>query len=623
MVNDRSPGTLFPPPTLWRRIAWQAFVLLLLVAVARTNYLLFHSLAELFSIVIACAIFVVAWTARRHYHNDYLLFIGIAYLFVAFFDTLHTLGYHGMSVFRDLPGYNLGPQLWLVGRTMEAATLLVAPFFIRHRLRPGSVFAAYAAVSLLALWSIFLAGNFPVCFTPEQGLSPFKIAAEYFIIALLFAALALLIGHRRDFDRRVFTLLTASLILTAASELCFTIYISHYGFSNLLGHLFKILSFWLIYYAIVETALDRPFALLFRTLDQQRNDMLAAQSVARAGSWSWRPETNVMNWTPGVFLHLGLAPEPGNMTLAGFLSAVPEEERPVLAGALEALREHGQPFQLEVSRCDPDGTRHFLQIKGARSAGPEGEDILAGMVQDISERIAAEQLREDMDRIARHDLRSPLTAIIGYSQYLLAQPGALTDDQRQSLEIIRQSGSKMHAMLDSSLTLYKIEQGTYQLQGDSFDLHASIRDVIRELEEKGKLLGVEMQLRPALPERDGGAAWCFGEKLLCQTLFANLIGNAIEASKPGERVTVVLGENAGDWQVTIHNQGEVPEPVRRRFFEKYATYGKSGGTGLGTYSALLVARAHGGSIALDSGGGGTTLTVTLPKNPVDRFFGRG
>ncbi|MBS3766424.1 hypothetical protein KGY71_07890, partial [Candidatus Bipolaricaulota bacterium] len=57
------------------------------------NYLLFHSVAELFSIVVAFGIFVVAWNSRTFHENDYLIFIGIAYLFVGSIDLIHTLAY--------------------------------------------------------------------------------------------------------------------------------------------------------------------------------------------------------------------------------------------------------------------------------------------------------------------------------------------------------------------------------------------------------------------------------------------------------------------------------------------------------------------------------------------------
>ena len=64
------------------------------------SYLLFHSLSEIFSVVVAWGIFMIAWNSRQFLDNNYFLFVGIAYLFVGGVDLLHTLAYKGMGVFQ-------------------------------------------------------------------------------------------------------------------------------------------------------------------------------------------------------------------------------------------------------------------------------------------------------------------------------------------------------------------------------------------------------------------------------------------------------------------------------------------------------------------------------------------
>ncbi|MGZ3525193.1 MAG: MASE3 domain-containing protein, partial [Thermodesulfobacteriota bacterium] len=86
------------------------------------NYLLFHNLAEIFSIVIAFGIFAIAWNSRLFLDNNYLLFIGIAYLFVGGLDLLHTFSYKGMAIFGE-SGSNLPTQLWIAARYMESLSL--------------------------------------------------------------------------------------------------------------------------------------------------------------------------------------------------------------------------------------------------------------------------------------------------------------------------------------------------------------------------------------------------------------------------------------------------------------------------------------------------------------------
>ncbi|MDO8841103.1 MASE3 domain-containing protein, partial [Methanocalculus sp.] len=73
------------------------FFLIATTATSLVNYLLFHTIAELFPIIIGCLIFMVAWTARDRIESSYLLFIGIGYLFIAGVDLLHTLAFKGVN----------------------------------------------------------------------------------------------------------------------------------------------------------------------------------------------------------------------------------------------------------------------------------------------------------------------------------------------------------------------------------------------------------------------------------------------------------------------------------------------------------------------------------------------
>jgi len=92
------------------------------------SYLLFHSLAEIFSIVVAFGIFMLAFNSRRFVDNNYLLFLGIAYLYIAGLDLVHTLAYKDMGVFPDRDA-NLPTQLWIAARYLESLSFLIAPLF--------------------------------------------------------------------------------------------------------------------------------------------------------------------------------------------------------------------------------------------------------------------------------------------------------------------------------------------------------------------------------------------------------------------------------------------------------------------------------------------------------------
>jgi PAS domain S-box-containing protein len=240
------------------------------------NYLLFHSLAEIFSILIAFCIFIIAWNSRRLLDNNYLLFIGIAYLFVGAIDLIHTLAYPGMNIFI---GYktNLATQLWIGARYVESLSLVMAPLFFRKKLKVNIVFLGYTLAVFIFLISIFYWNIFPVCFVEGVGLTPFKKISEYIISLILLISIALLLKNRKEFDRGVLKFVIWSIVVTIASELAFTFYVHAYGLSNLIGHYFKVISFYLIYKALVETGLTKPYDLLFRNLKQSEEALRQAR----------------------------------------------------------------------------------------------------------------------------------------------------------------------------------------------------------------------------------------------------------------------------------------------------------------------------------------------------------
>jgi len=92
-----------------------------LYATSLYSYLLFHSMAEVFSISIAFAVFMISWNSRNHTQNPYLVYLGIAYLFIGMIDFVHTLSYKGMNIFVDYDYY--ANQLWIGARYLESITL--------------------------------------------------------------------------------------------------------------------------------------------------------------------------------------------------------------------------------------------------------------------------------------------------------------------------------------------------------------------------------------------------------------------------------------------------------------------------------------------------------------------
>ncbi|MFW6156650.1 MAG: MASE3 domain-containing protein, partial [Armatimonadota bacterium] len=226
--------------------------------------------------------FMLAWNSRTFSDGHFLLWIGIGYLFVGLLDLVHTLAYTGMGVFPEA-GVNLPTQLWVAARFMQALVLLTAPLFFTRRLPARATLAGFGAVTTLVLLSIFAWDIFPTAWDEAAGgLTAFKIIAEYVICGLLLIAITWMLAWRDRLDRTVLGLLVGSIGATFAGEVAFTLYADPYGFPNLVGHFLKLVAFYLIYKAVVEAGLRRPYDVLFRDLKQREEQLERSQAELEA-----------------------------------------------------------------------------------------------------------------------------------------------------------------------------------------------------------------------------------------------------------------------------------------------------------------------------------------------------
>lgn len=260
----------------------------------------------------------------------------------------------------------------------------------------------------------------------------------------------------------------------------------------------------------------------------------------------------------------------------------------------------------------------ITETKVMQNSLAEAHAKMALMNKDLQRQNALLQenirLREDVERMTRHDLKAPLGPIIQYPKLILQKDQGISPDTARKLSIISSAGTTMLNMINSTLDMHRLEQGVYVLRPrpcNLLDLLDSAKaDLQPLLDQKQARFTLSVMGR----NREIGDAICIhGEDLLCYSLFVNLLKNAVEASPPGGEVGVDVVDAGSMVFIYIENQGAVPPEIRGRFFDKYATAGKAGGTGLGAYIAKLIVQVHGGKIDLDtSQPDRTSLLIQLP-----------
>jgi PAS domain S-box-containing protein len=286
----------------------------------------------------------------------------------------------------------------------------------------------------------------------------------------------------------------------------------------------------------------------------------------------------------------------------------------------QKIEKKGSVRDYEVKFKKKNGTEMNCLLTGTVRRSNEGSILgYQGIIRDVTEQKRIERLRDDVHRMMRHDLKSPLIGIIGLAGLLL-KGGNLTEKQRKQISMIHELGERMLGFIDQTRDLFQMEEGSYKLNPQEVNLFGILRRIEKEL--KPLALRKRTNLIFILFGRGTNLETEYlilGEETLLEIMFANIIKNSIEASPEGGTITIsidAVGEQAQAFHlIDIHNMGVVPVDIREKFFEPYTTTGKEGGTGLGTHNALLVARTHKGDISFTtSEQEGTHVTVRLPKD---------
>lgn len=241
------------------------FILLFLFLTSLASYAAFYALVEIVSIIIAFSIFLLAWSSRRFHEHDFVLYLGIAFLFIAGIDLIHLFI---SPEFAIIKGYdeNLSQQLRIAGRFLESVSFFLAFSALAKKIQVSTIFWGYLVVFVSFLFSILFWKSFPSAYSFESGATLFKNASDYVTILIFAGALATLFKRRKEFSPLLVQLFSLAIIFQAAGVAIHTPYNGSQSLSNFLGLSFRLVAFFLLYKAIIEIGLMDPYSLLFRSL---------------------------------------------------------------------------------------------------------------------------------------------------------------------------------------------------------------------------------------------------------------------------------------------------------------------------------------------------------------------
>lgn len=251
------------------------------------HYLPLHTLLEFISILAAFLVFATVWHAPIKEVSASLLLLAVALFAAGWLDFAHALSFKGMPDLITPTGFGKGIAFWLVARLVVAISLLGVSFY--PQLQPAStrerygILAAFTLVNLVVMWVvIFHEADLPVFYIENIGLTPFKVGFERLITGLLVLAAWRYYRLARQSDDGSLPLIFGAASIAALGELFLTQYEIVNDANNLLGHLYKFVSYGLLYQAMFVVSVRRPYQKL---ADQTQtllkiNETLRTQSLA-------------------------------------------------------------------------------------------------------------------------------------------------------------------------------------------------------------------------------------------------------------------------------------------------------------------------------------------------------
>lgn len=636
-------------------------VLIISLLFMRYNYsvLLFHTFAELFSIFVGLLMFVVVLNTHHFVRNDFLIYLGIGFLSISVFDTLHAFTVSSMPFF-NTTNNEITLHLWIYSRLFEAILLLSAPIFLTKALNIKLMVGITLVLTILIAVVAFKFEQ-PIMFV-DGKLSNFKVYSEFVVIFLLTCAIILYWLKRALLEKKVLSFMLSSLVLTISAELCFTLYTSFHGPAFVIGHVFKFLSFWMIYQAIIQTTLSEP--LKFLTINSNSYDAVPNPAI-RVDEYGMISQVNraaaaVANTTAESLTHQSVHsffhPNSVEKSQCEFCQAIANSQ--IISSQEVYFPQYQKWFLLSLSPIDPlnsigglvlsltDITRQKYQEKELL----EHQDLLEIRVKDRTKEleISFQNLTETQSQLAEskkmaslggmvagvaHEINTPIgiciTAVSNLSELTVSLEKDFINGQvsktgfSQYINSAQKSANIIESSLDRAAELIgsfkqvAVDQTSEQLR--TFYLKAYIAEILYGLSLKLHGRNIEMHF-----ESDDDFEVHSSPSAIAQivtNLVINTLTHGFDEEEKGE-ITIRVNKESEWVTLTYQDSGKgIPAKCLSKIYEPFFTTARGqGGSGLGLHITYnLVHQSLDGSINCQSEEGqGVLFTVRFPIEKVTK-----
>ena len=333
-------------------------------------------------------------------------------------------------------------------------------------------------------------------------------------------------------------------------------------------------------------------------------------SASETGFWEWDMETGELSWSEAIFRQHGLDPTGRPPAFDAYLERIHPDDRERFRDAIAAAVEGTAPFSLEFRNVWTDGSVHWTHGAARVFRDAEGTAVrMLGTGQDITERRrteeqrdqlladerAAAEFREAFIDVISHELRTPITTILGISQ-ILTRPNRVEDPVARDalLQDVRSETERLHRLVEDLLVLSRVERGRLEVEAEPMELRRLLERIVASETMELPTIDLRLVLPPDLPI-------VAGEPSYVEQIVRNLLGNAAKYTPPGTVVQVEARTVGEEVAIVVLDEGPgIPEGSIDRLFELFyrdpASARMVAGSGIGLFVCASLAAAMGGRI---------------------------
>ncbi len=342
-----------------------------------------------------------------------------------------------------------------------------------------------------------------------------------------------------------------------------------------------------------------------------------AQSVAKFGSWEWDVKADTVSWSDQLFELFGVPLREEPITFEDYLQILHPDDTETVKSHIAGSIKKAQKFSFTHRIIRPDGIIRHVQSDGRPITNDSGEVIkLIGTARDVTDTKLLDEAKSEFVSLASHQLRTPATGVKQYVGMLLdGFAGPLNTEQEKFLKIAYESNERQLRIVNDLLKVASVDSGKVKLKIKRTDIVKMIVEILDEQKDSFALKRQQVSFEHETPR-----IFADVDAPRLRMALENIIENARKYTLEDKNIEVCLNERGDDLIIAVSDEGVgIADKDMEKIFHKFGRIersetGKEGGTGLGLYWSLRIAKLHGGTMNVESKlDHGTTFEMILPQ----------